>query len=281
MQSNTDLGYQGLDLATLDATTTAEWTAWRAADYATRGFALPAYDFWLEFRADVVKRLTYLRPLINDQLSTLCYLEYYAIVGFEEGVLYCIDGAERQGIGRDTVLDALAIAALYSPTMGLHRMAPQLRQRIYDLRLRAETFAWPDNWESDRAVWSCGLDYSSRAATDAEVQAVRQWYASLTGEVPRFVEFLADFHPDLLKGYRNRLENVVRTCPNQFVPYSLIVLEGLRGQPDGIRDAVLLARGLGMTRQQAIAALVQPSRYGGVGVLSMIDVAVGPILRAW
>jgi hypothetical protein len=276
-----DFTFQGLDLTNFDATTTDEATAWRGAEYASRGYLLPGDDLLLEFRPDVVKRWAFIRPLVNNRLVTLSCVAFYVTEGFEEGVLYTIDVIERQGYGRGNLLDAIAIAALYSPAKGLHRMAPNLRKRLYAMGEPSEPVEWPEGWDFDRSVWDCGLDYSSAETTSEEVESIRQWYRRVTGEVPKFVDFLGEFHPGLLKRYRNRVEHALRASPNQLLPYTLILLESLRGQSEGIRDSVLLARGLGMTRQQTIETLAEALRFGGLGAISMADAAAGEVLRNW
>src|SRR5919205_615199 len=103
--------FRGLDLDTPDVTRVEEWEAWRQAERDFRGYPLPTYELFGEFRPDVVKR--WYRQLLNfnddeggswQGAASLPYLHLYAIVGFDAGIGYEIQNMENAGFSRATVV---------------------------------------------------------------------------------------------------------------------------------------------------------------------------------
>jgi hypothetical protein len=125
------------------------------------------------------------------------------------------------------------------------------------------------------------VDFTSAEASADEVAQIQDWYLKTLGEIPRYVRFLALYRPRLLKAYRNRFEHAIRDgLPKQMMPYLLLHYNGLRGFRDGIREAVLLGRAMGMTRIALLDAIAWDMLYGGVDTISIADEAAGDILSA-
>jgi hypothetical protein len=274
-----------LNLSRPDDNPDAEWEAWRAYEVASRGYPLPTWDMFSRLRPDVVKRWLVEQQRIHDVeggfWTTLTFLHYYAVVGFEVGAGYTLDIINRAGHALADVTDTLAVAFLNSPSMGMNAMAPALSERLARWDEPAQPFAWPDGWDTDYARLRCGADFSSPRATPEDLAAIRRWYLDVTGEVPRAVEFLAEHHPDVLKALRGRLETALRSMPVQMLPYLLIGLEASRMAPDALRDALLLGRGLGLTKRQAIAAAMPSLFYSSLGGISVLDRVGADLLADW
>lgn len=275
---------RGLDLEQPDVTTLQEWEAWRESDRIYRGFPLPTYDLLgVLGRPDVVKRWFLQIPTFYAEkdgfFSAATFLHLYALQGFEEGVIYEIDNCQSQGLEKQQVVEVLALAFLHSPSNGFFSMKETIEKRLREYSEPERPVEWPEGWAPDPEFFEAGLDFSKPELSPEEREKLEAWYQRVCGEVPRHVGFLAEFRPQMLKAYRNRFENTVRCLPKQMFPWTLLQFEALRGYPDSIRDTVLLARGFGLTKTQTVDGLIWAFLYGGHGAMSLIDRAVGDLLR--
>jgi hypothetical protein len=276
--------HDGLNLSVPDVTTAEEWAAWRAHELRTRGYPLPSWDFWADRRPDVVKRWLVEQQRLRTVGSfgtPLTWVHLYAILGFEAGLLYTIDIAERAGHCLDEVLDALSVAFLHSPSMGTHYLVPALEERLDRYVDPPTPFTWPAGWAYDPDQLRSGMDFSHPDASAQDVVALTQWYERVCGEVPRSVRFLGELRPDALKAFRHRMEHALRVMPNQMLPLMMLHYATVRGHEEAIREHVLLARGLGATRTQTVDAIVGTMHYAGTAGMAIADRAAGDILRSW
>jgi hypothetical protein len=281
-----DLSDRGMDLSNPDVTTEAEWESWRQTERERRGYPLPSYELVGEFRPDAVKR--WMRQAQNFTVpeglggwGILTWVHLYLIEGFEPGTIYELRNSEGLRVPRSAVLDVLALALFHSPSKGLHHQSEAVAEYIRDYLEPAEPLEWPEGWEHDPEFFRSGIDFSTLDLSADELRLLEDWYLRVMGEVPRHVQLLAELRPRLLKAYRDRFENVIRESPKQLMPMCLLHYEAYRGHEDGIREAVLLARGCGMTQAQAVEALAWAMLYGAHGSMSNVDRAAGDILRAW
>lgn len=277
--------FRGLDLLSPDVLTSEEWDRHMALDSQPSGKPLPSYALWPELgRPDVYKRwLNQVYHLHNSEsFSVSAYLQYYAIAGWEDGFRYIFRGCQTK-YTKDTVIEMLAATYLHSPTMGMYVMAPVIQECLANYREPAKPVAWPENWKVDPAAFETGLDFSEPKLSESELKSLEEWYLRVTGEIPGYVRFLGEYRPQVLKAWRGRFENVVkRALPNQMFAYLLLHYEVLRLNAEGMRDCVLLGRGLGMTKVQIVDCLTYGSTvFGGAGAYSLIHKAVGDILDDW
>jgi hypothetical protein len=277
--------FRGLNLLSPDEITPEEWSRHAALDRQPGGKPLPSYALWPNIgRPDVYKRwLNQVYHLHNSEsVGFSAYLQYYAIAGWEDGFRYIMRGCQTR-YSKQTVVEMLAATYLHSPTMGTYILAPVIEELLASYSEPAEPQPWPGNWRVDPAVFDTRLDYARPDLTPDERTRIEDWYLEVTGEIPGHVRYLGEFRPQVLKAWRGRFENVVKTAlPNQAFAYLLLHYEVLRLNGDGIRDCVLLARGLGMTRTQVVDCLTYGSTvFGGAGAYSLIDRSVGALLRGW
>ena len=279
---------RGLDLSEPDFTTIQEVEAWRQHDRDYRGYPMPTYNVLIELgRPDAVKRWFSQIPRFYANeggfSSSLLFTHLYAITGFTEGTLYEIDNAESQRHTKDDVAEALALAFLHAPSgHGFFAMRAAINARMERYSDPETPRAYPEGWEPDPGFFHAGLDFSVADCTAAEVGAVRAWYDRVAGEIPGWVEFLGTHKPNLLKAYRNRFENTVKVLPKQMMPWLLLSWETHRGYGVAIREAVLMCRGFGVTRTQAVDAITWGMLYGGHGSMSNVQRAAGDILdESW
>lgn len=282
---------RGLDLSRPTVTTDEEIEAFRAAYRESKGYSLPAFEFWLPVRPDIVKRHRLQvrqtpgpASLEVPAANVLVFLHYYAVIGYEDGILYEARLAQHSGASREEVLDTLAVAFIHAGPMGMRYVASALADYDYEPPPSAphRPRAYPDGWENDPTAFSSGLDFDVPELLPGEADLVRDWYVANLGEVPAYVEFLARHRPNLLKAYRSRFETAIGTgLPKQMMPYFMLHLNVVRGWPEGIREAALLARGFGMTREQVVDAVAWAMFYGGPDSITIAERAVGGLLEQW
>jgi hypothetical protein len=276
----------GLDLTSLDTITPDEVEAFRAYYQRVKGQSMPALEFWLEFRPDVMKRYRAgVRETTSDQerrhplLHAMAMLHYYAVTGYEDGIAYEVRLVRAGGATKAEVLDLLAVAFIHGSPRGMRFVeraaTPLLRQWTEPEPVER----WPSGWRFDPAVLRSGADFSRPAASSTDIDRILLWYQETLGEVPRYVSFLAARRPRLLKAFRNRFEHAIRDAlPVQMLAYALLNLNVARGFEDGIRESALLGRALGMTRAQLLDAICWGIYYGGPDAIGIADRAAGDVL---
>jgi hypothetical protein len=189
------------------------------------------------------------------------------------------------GYSRDAVVETLALSFYLAPTWGTVQVASALREALAEFQEPAPgaPSPFPDGWKVAPEELKAGLDYSTPELTGADLAALREWYVRVCGEVPKSIELYAEYRPNLLKAERNRWENIVRSgLPNQMFAYLLIHYEVWRGNIAGTRDALLLGRGLGLSKTHAVDALFYGGSFlGGTGTIAAVAEPVVEVLNGW
>jgi hypothetical protein len=276
-----------LDLKNPDVTTDEEWERWREAEKkGPKGYPHPTYEVLGEFgRPDVVKRwlaqVPHWEAPPESFFTPLSFILTYSIRGDETGTIWEVNNCERIGHTREEVIDAFAIMFVNAPSLGIHDMSPRLRERLRNYAEPERPFRWPDGWSVDPDAFKSGMDFSVEELQSGELELLEAWYRRVAGEVPPGVTLLASIRPNLLKAYRNRVENAVRVLPAQQYALMQLHFEAVRGWEAGIREWLMIARGLGVTRPQAASALVFAMMYGGISAMSTAARAAGDVLSAW
>lgn len=281
----------GLDLDNLDSITEGELQAFREHYQYTKGYSIPAFEFWLKFRADVLKRYRATVPHMTTAREQKCIvknslnmLHSYAIHGYEDGIRYEIHLSKRRGATRGEVLDTLAVAFLHGGPLGSRFVATSsadyLAQWQDEEPSRENDERWPHAWAFDANAFASGMDFSRPQASPQDIDRLFGWYQATIGEIPAYVKTLAEFRPDFLKSYRNRYENLLRGgLPKQMLPYLLLHYNIERGHEDGIRENVLLGKAMGLTREQLIDAIAWSSIYAGIEAAGLVDRVAGDVIR--
>jgi hypothetical protein len=277
-----------------EVTTPEELEAFFGFTDQPTGRPLESYALWAELRPDVLKRLLNFVHHIHDSESWSCplpYLNIYAVGGWPEGVRYIMRICQPStfltgpGYSKDAVIETLALSFYLAPTWGTVITADAVRDGLAAYR-EPEPGApspFPDGWRVAPEELKAGLDYSTPELTAADLRALRDWYERVLGEVPKSIELYAKYRPQLLKADRNRWENIVRRgLPNQMLAYLHIHHEVWRGSAEGTREALLLARGLGMAKNHAVDAIYYSGSFlGGTATTSRIADTVDETLDAW
>jgi hypothetical protein len=272
----------GLEVLNTDEVTPAELAEFRKFYDATKGSQNKSYEYWFEFRPDVVKRHKartrqwYLGE--GEAVQALTQLHQYVIEAFDDGIDYETRLAQTYGASKGDVLDTISVAFIHSGHPGMYTASGHADYlRSYEAGPRDQAF--PPNWDTDYSVFASGMDFSSLTATPDDLASLRDWYQRTLGEIPASVEFMARYRPDLLKAYRNRYEHAIRdSLPAQMLPYMMLHYNTYRGNADGIRENVLLGRALGLTRPQVLNAIMAAVLHGGSEILGLVDQTVGDLL---
>lgn len=286
--------YRGLDVSEPEVTTAAELAEFASFGDQPTGKPLASYALWADLRPDVLKRLlAYVHQIHESETFSfpLPYMNLYAVGGWPEGVRYimriCQPSTFMTGAGysRDAVLETLAVSFYLAPTWGTVITAEDVRDALATYREPelGSPSPYPEGWEIEPEKLKAGLDYSTPDLTKEDLTALREWYLRVCGEVPKTIELYAKYRPNLLKAERNRWENIVRKgLPNQMFAYLFVHYEVWRGNVAGTRDALLLARGLGMAKEHAVDAVFYGGCFlGGTGTLAATAEPIEAVLESW
>jgi hypothetical protein len=278
----------GLDVSRPDEMTPQEVEAYRSEYTGSNKGLLDSFEFWLEFRPDVLKRhkartrhySSSLEPS-HPLVGLLGAIHQYTIAAFREGVAYEIRLAQTNGDTRADILDTLSVAFIHSGHRGMYAAANYSEYlRSYVDPPAAPRF--PENWSFDPHAFDSGIDYSQREASREDMDRLQEWYLRTLGELPAYVRFLATHRPGLLKAYRDRYEHAIRdSLPKQMLPWLMLNYNVVRGFPEGIRENVLLGRALGMTKEQLLDAICFGVLHAGANALGIAEEAAGELLRSY
>jgi hypothetical protein len=281
----------GLDLSDVESWTAAEQAAFEAYYGRTKDGMLPGHDFWMRHRPDVLKRYRVFaiqmnieeRKLRLPKIGILCWLHFYVHSGFEDGIRYQIVHAQkRASTTRAAIMDTLAVAFLHSGPRGMGHVALSSGDYLDTYEEPAEPSGWPEGWEHDPAAFHTGLDYSSPELLDGELDRIREWYLRVCGEVPAYVDFLGSHRPEVLKAYRHRYEYAIRDeLPKQMMPLLQLQWDVIRCATSGIRDDLLLARGLMVEKGYVLDAISRGLLYSSPAGVAAVQQAAGDILADW
>jgi hypothetical protein len=276
----------GLDLTNLDSITPEEVAAFRNYYTRVKGQPMPALEFWLEFRPDVMKRYragvrhtTSAEEHDHPLLHAMAMLHFYAVTGYEDGIEYEVKLCHEGGATKAEILDLLAVAFIHGSPRGMRFVASGASSQLRDWVEPEPRAKWPAGWSCDPDALRSGADFSTQDASAEDIKRIVAWYRATLGEVPSYVDFLARNRPGLLKAYRNRFEHAIRDeLPTQMLAYAVLNMNVARGFAEGIRESVLLGSALGMTRPQLTDAITWGLYYGGVDAIGVAQRAAGDLL---
>jgi hypothetical protein len=278
----------GLDVTRPDEMTADEIEAYRSEYTGSNKGLLDSFEFWLEFRPDVLKRHKartrhYSSPVepAHHLVGLLGAIHQYTVMAFNEGIAYEIRLAQTNGALKTDILDTLSVAFIHSGHRGMYAAA-DYRDYIREyVDPDPQTRQFPQGWSFDPQAFDSGMDFASREASAEDMDRVQDYYQRTLGEIPRYVRFLARNRPGLLKAYRDRYEHAIRdSLPKQMMPWLMLNYNVTRGFSEGIRENVLLGRSLGMTREQLLDAICYGVLHAGANALGIADEAAGDVLAS-
>lgn len=98
--------------------------------------------------------------------------------------------------------------------------------------------------------------------------------------MPKSVQFALEFHPESFKWHRARWEVIFQKLPKQTAPYVMIRQHMLTNNREALREAVLLGRAWGITREWMALAFATTAYYTGFEALYAAYDAVHDILQS-
>jgi len=280
----------GLDIDNLDETSEAEIDSYLTRMWRFRGslYEVSANSVWLDTRPDFAKlhrwgaRL-FGRPDPEPMLMMgIANLFSYVHMAWEPGIHNQFRVLQRQGLAKAQLMDIVMVAQLSAGMRGLQCVYNAVGTLLPDFQDRPVKPAFPAGWEVDPDAFRCGLDLSTRELTPHDVHALTDWYVRTMGEVPRSVRFASRYHPMFLKAQRAKWESAIRTLPKQVMPYLMLRHTTANGFQDGIRQAALLGKAWGMSREWIVNPVMHTAYYfTGLQGLGAAERALRPILDDW
>lgn len=298
----TEKGYgfeytRGLDLTNARETTDREkaefWAdkmAWRPGKMA---YPLTAYSFLIENRPDMLKyhlrQMQFLHAVpangeIPMAITMLTMLHWYSCNRVPGGVLHEVMGSQEMGASKAQVNEIFGLAFMHSGPCGFNEVYSQAFDYMTSYKEPTHSITWPKGWSPDAEAFRTGLDFDNPVLTDAEKDLLEKWYVDTVGYLPRSVSTLVKYNPSFVKQHRAKFEGALSTgaLPKQMVPYILIHYNMNRGFRDGIREATLLGKAWGMSRDHVVNALTLGTGYmAGIDGMYIVDEAIGDLLEQW
>lgn len=274
---------RGLDLSRLETVTGDEAAAFSEFYRQVYGAAHPGLDWFIaESRPDLTKRYRNFAAVVTARdapASGFSWCLYYPEIGFEAYIPRQVHMLQTKGFAREDIVELYGVMFLVAGPHGAEVVARALAGYTWETPATRPSF--PDNWAHDPAALRSGVDFSTPGVLPGEMDLVTGWYQRVLGEVPAYVTFLARHRPDVLKAYRNRFEHLLQHLPNQVIPAMLLHHAVIHGRRSAIREHVLLARGLGMTKAQTLEVVVLTGLYGVPEPITAVAESAGDVFDGW
>ena len=283
---------EGLDLSRMDQITPEEISAhlmrvysWRGGTYEFGANALmldyaPQFAKLHRWGADMMGR----PDPVNIMLLGIQNMASYVMLGWETGIVNQVISLRRNGMPKEQIMELIMLAQLYVGMRGLGHVFRAVGAFLPAIGEppAGKTAAFPAGWEPDPDAIRCGLDLTTLEVTEADRQAIVSWYERTIGHLPRSIETGLRYDPAFVKMHRAKWEAAIRTLPKQVIPYLQIRLNMMSGSVPGLREAALLARAWGISRDHVIKGVTASAMYftSAEGLYTMHD-AMADILDDW
>jgi hypothetical protein len=269
---------RGLNLDNLEVTTREEIDAYLAD---VRWSRVPLYEMtansvWLENRPDFCKLHRRGTTLFDDpdrhqaMVMSFANLHSYIHLGWEVGILNEFRVLQSQGVTKAQLMEVVMTAQITSGMRGLECVYRAVGQILRDFQDRPAPATFPEGWAADMDAFHAGIDLSTAELTPSDLKGIEAWYERTIGFVPGWVRLTASYHPRMLKAVRAKWENAFQgALPKQVMPYLMLRHSTCMNHQDGIREAALLGKAWGLTRDWVVNAVMWSAFYfTGMDVLS-------------
>jgi hypothetical protein len=213
--------------------------------------------------------------------ESLQHLPMYILYGWETGIYNEFRHLHFRGLSKAQLMELVMFAQLQAGMRGLQLVYNSVSRLLVDLPDTADAAPFPKGWAPDPEAFKAGLDVSTRSFTDEDRLGVTQWYERLIGYVPNSVKFAMTYHPEFYKWHRARWEIIFQKLPKQTAPYVMLRQHMLTGNTEALREAVLLGKAWGITREWTVHGLMVSAFYTGFEALNFVQHAVGDVLDGW
>ncbi len=270
------LNGQGLDLSNIDQTTPEEISAYLSTRWRGRG---PLYDQYamslmLDYAPDFAKlhwwaaevfRTLPSAPDVYDPVfgtpNSIQQLHSYMVLGWETGIRNQFRVLRRLGFTRAQMMEIVMFGRLVAGMRGLGHVYHAIGDVLPDYADGHGHPSFPQGWAVDPAAFRCGLDLSTPELTEADRANLTEWYERTIGYVPKSVVFGMRWDPQVLKVDRAMWERAIKTLPKQVAPYLMLRDATLNADRDALREAALLGKAWGLTRDWIVRGVTQTVQY--------------------
>jgi hypothetical protein len=250
----------------------------------------------LEHRPDYAKRMYDTIPAFRNRLretqeetsdaveliaESLQHLPMYILYGWETGIYNEFRHLRFRGLSRAQLMELVMFAQLQAGMRGLQLVYNGASRLLVDLPDTEGPAPFPRGWTPDPGAFKAGLDLSVRELTTADGAAITAWHERTLGYVPSSVVFAMKYHPEFYKWHRARWEVIFQTLPKQVAPYIMLRQHMLTGNEDALREAVLLGKAWGVSKEWTVHGLMVSAFYTGFEGLYFAHNAVQDVLAGW
>jgi hypothetical protein len=238
------------------------------------------YEGLRSFRSRLEETNTESNNAVQLTITSFQHLPMYILYGWETGIYNEFRHLQSRGLSRAQLMELVMFAQLQAGMRGLQLVYNAVGRYLPDWREGPGEVPLPAGWAADPQAFLTGLDLSTRELTAQDRTRVTDWYEGLIGFVPSSVKFAMTYHPEFYKWQRARWEIIFQKLPKQTAPYVMIRQHLLTGNVEALREAVLLGKAWGITREWLVHGFVVSAYYTGFEALSRAYPAVADILEA-
>jgi hypothetical protein len=237
------------------------------------------YEGLRTFRTRLEQTHTESSNPVQLTITSFQHLPMYILYGWETGIYNEFRHLQSRGLSKAQLMELVMFAQLQAGMRGLQLVYNAVGRYLPDWRDGPGEVPLPDGWAADPDAFKAGLDLSVRDLTNADRTAVADWYERTIGYLPNSVKFAMQYHPEFYKWHRARWEIIFQKLPKQTAPYVMIRQHMLTGNADALREAVLLGKAWGITREWLVHGFAVTAYYTGFEALHAAYAAVHDILQ--
>jgi len=241
-------------------------------------YARSFYEGLRTFRTRLEQTGTETNNPVQLTITSFQHLPMYILYGWETGIYNEFRHLQSRGLSKAQLMELVMFAQMHAGMRGLQHVYNAVGRYLPDWSDGPGEVPLPSGWAADPDAFKAGLDRSTRALTTDDRQRITTWYERTIGYVPDSVSFAMTYHPEIYKWHRARWEIVFQKLPKQTAPYVMIRQHMLTGNTQALREAVLLGKAWGITREWLVHGFVATAYYTGFEALSRAYDAVGDIL---
>jgi hypothetical protein len=198
------------------------------------------------------------RPLLQN----VRVLSEYVRLGWESGIYNEFRELQQlRGLTKQQIIEIVMFAQLTGGGIrSMGHVHNAVGKSLYDWR-DGEGAIWPEGWAPDNAAFRAGLDLTVGHMTEQDSRNITEWYEKTIGWVPKSVRFGLKHNPRYMKAQRAKWESVFKLLPKQVAPFLMLADQTLRANREGLREAALLAKAWGFTKDWAVEPVCGMAYY--------------------
>ena len=225
------------------------------------------YEGLRTFRTRLEETGTETSNPVQLTITSFQHLPMYILYGWETGIYNEFRHLQSRGLSKAQLMELVMFAQLQAGIRGLQLVYNAVGNICPDWRDGPGEVPLPAGWAADPDAFKAGLDLSTRALTDADRTAITRGTRAPSATCPNSVQFAMTYHPEFYKWHRARWEVIFQKLPKQTAPYVMIRQHMLTNNRDALREAVLLGKAWGITREWMALGFAGTAYYTGFEAL--------------